>query len=126
MKSMKSMKLPKVFNNTPSFTRPVKGMMDKFVMGSATVGAKGQIVLPVNVRKAFNIVPGETLIVMSGPGRGGHGIMLLKTSSLAHMLEHIEETGKTIRSLVKAQGAGRGAHGKAGRGPGGKGAKRRR
>ncbi len=101
-------------------------MMNRFVMGSATVGAKGQIVLPVNVRKAFNIVPGETLIVMSSPGPRGHAIMLLKSSSLAHMLEHIEQTGKTIRSLVKAHGAGPMAHGKAGRGQGGKGVKRGR
>jgi AbrB family looped-hinge helix DNA binding protein len=100
-------------------------MMDRFVMGSATVGAKGQIVLPVNVRKAFGIVPGETLIVMSSPGRGGHGIMLLKTSSLAHMLEHIEQTGKTIRSLVKEQGTRREPLRMTGSGPAGKGKKGR-
>ena len=85
--------------------RPVKGMMDRFVIGSAKVGARGQIVLPVSVRRAFGILPGETLIVMSRPGPGGHAITLIKSSSLARMLEHIEETGKTIRSLVKAQGA---------------------
>jgi len=87
--------------------RPVKGMLDRFVMGSARVGARGQIVLPVSVRKAFGIVPGETLIVMSRPGPGGHAITLIKSSSLVQMLEHIEETGKRIRTLVKAQGAGR-------------------
>jgi len=81
--------------------------LDRFVMGSATVGARGQIVLPVNVRKAFGIVPGDTLIVMSRPGPGGHAITLIKSSALARMLEHIEETGKRIRSMVAAQKKGR-------------------
>ena len=78
-------------------------MMDRFVVGSATVGAKGQIVLPVNVRRAHGIVPGDTLIVMSRPGPGGNVIMLIRSSSLASILEHIEETGKRIRSMVDAQ-----------------------
>jgi AbrB family looped-hinge helix DNA binding protein len=78
-------------------------MMDRFVVGSATVGSKGQIVLPVNVRKAHGIVPGDTLIVMSRPGPGGKAIMLIRSSSLAGILEHIEETGKKIRSMVDAQ-----------------------
>jgi len=77
--------------------------MDRFVVGSATVGTKGQIVLPVNVRKAHGIVPGDTLIVMSRPGPGGNVIMLIRSSSLASILEHIEETGKRIRSMVVAQ-----------------------
>ena len=89
-------------------------MMDRFVAGSARVGARGQIVLPVNVRKAFGIVPGDTLIVMSRPGPGGHAITLIKSSSLASMLEHIEETGKRIRSIVDSQGRG----GTARKGPG--------
>jgi bifunctional DNA-binding transcriptional regulator/antitoxin component of YhaV-PrlF toxin-antitoxin module len=119
------MKKPKKLNNTPPLHRTVKGMMDRFVMGSAKVGARGQIVLPLNVRKAFDIVPGETLIVMSRPGPGGHAITLMKSSSLARMLEHIEETGERIRDLVKAQGAGREPVGAAKRAPAGKGRKGR-
>jgi len=90
----------------------VKGMLDRFVLGSATVGARGQIVLPVNVRKAFGIEPGDTLIVMSRPGPGGHAIMLIKSSSLEHMLEHIERTGESIRKLVRASERKRPASGK--------------
>jgi AbrB family looped-hinge helix DNA binding protein len=82
----------------------MNGMMERFVVGSATAGSKGQIVLPVNVRNAFDISPGETLIVMSRPGPCGHAIMLMKASELAGMLEHIEETGKRIRSLVRETG----------------------
>lgn len=90
--------------------------MDRFVMGSATVGARGQIVLPVNVRNAFGIVPGDTLIVMSRPGPGGHAITLIKSSALARMLEHIEETGKRIRSIVAVQERGRAPRKAPGRG----------
>ncbi len=88
----------------PRFTGSVDTMIERFVMGSTTVGSKGQIVLPVNVRKAFGIVPGDTLVVMSRPGPGGHAIMLIRASSLERMLEHIEETGDRIRSLVRASG----------------------
>lgn len=95
----------------------VIGTMDRFVMGSTKVGARGQIVLPVNIRKAFGIVPGDTLIVMSRPGPGGHAITLIRASSLAKMLEHIEETGQRIRSLVKESGTRRAS---------GKGAERRK
>ena len=98
-------------------TVTVIGTMDRFVMGSTRVGARGQIVLPVNIRKAFGIVPGDTLIVMSRPGPGGHAITLIRASSLAKMLEHIEETGQRIRTLVQESGSGRAT---------GKGAQRRK
>ena len=37
---------------------------DKF-MGSVKVGAKGQIVIPKEVREMFNIEPGDTLMLLA-------------------------------------------------------------
>jgi AbrB family looped-hinge helix DNA binding protein len=75
-------------------------MHGKPVIGSMTVGAKGQVVLPVEVRKACDIKPGDTLIVMARGGTGMAPITIMKSSSVAHMLDHLEETKNKIRSLV--------------------------
>jgi len=76
--------------------------MENFEIGSTRVGSRGQVVLPVGIRKACGIVAGDTLIVMARPGPGGLSILLMRSSSLASVMAHMEETGKKIRSLVKA------------------------
>lgn len=38
--------------------------------GSVTVGEKGQIVIPVEVRKMMGIVPGDKLLLLADPARG--------------------------------------------------------
>jgi len=43
--------------------------------GSATVGTKGQIVIPVKLRKYSNIKPGDTLMFIGEPRGGGFGVM---------------------------------------------------
>jgi AbrB family looped-hinge helix DNA binding protein len=94
-------------------------MHEGIIVGSATVGAKGQVVLPVNIRRRCDISPGETLIVMARPGPGGWSVALMKSSSLASMMEHMEATGKKIMSLVKKVNGGGGKSG--GERKGGKG-----
>jgi AbrB family looped-hinge helix DNA binding protein len=42
---------------------------DKY-MGSVKVGAKGQIVIPKEVREMFNIEPGDTLLLLADVERG--------------------------------------------------------
>ena len=39
--------------------------------GTATVGAKGQIVIPAEAREALGITEGDKLVVVSGPGEMG-------------------------------------------------------
>jgi len=79
-------------------------MHQVFEIGSTKVGTRGQVVLPVGIRKACGIVAGDTLIVMVRPGPGGLSISLMRATSLARMMEHMEETGKKIRSLVATSG----------------------
>ena len=45
-------------------------------IGIATVGTKGQIVIPQNVREMFGINPGDTVIVLADKNRG---IALMKS-----------------------------------------------
>lgn len=42
---------------------------DRFIV-STKVGSKGQIVIPVEARKMFNIKPGDTVMVLGDKSRG--------------------------------------------------------
>lgn len=42
---------------------------DRFIV-SVKVGAKGQIIVPVEARKMFNIKPGDTLMILGDKSRG--------------------------------------------------------
>lgn len=39
-------------------------------IGSVKVGAKGQIVIPKEVRDMFRINPGDSLMIVASPGKG--------------------------------------------------------
>ena len=43
---------------------------DKKYAGAVTVGTKGQIVIPKEVRELFGIEPGDTLILLADEARG--------------------------------------------------------
>lgn len=44
--------------------------MDKRYAGTVTVGAKGQIVIPKEVREMFGIRPGDALLLLADRERG--------------------------------------------------------
>jgi AbrB family looped-hinge helix DNA binding protein len=49
---------------------------DKFLFGVCKVGEKGQIVIPKEARKVFNINPGDSLLLV---GDTKKGLALVKT-----------------------------------------------
>lgn len=51
----------------------------KHIFGTVKVGQKGQIVLPVEARKIFNIKSGDSLLVL---GDESQGIAIVKSESL--------------------------------------------
>ena len=57
--------------------------------GSATVGAKGQIVIPVKLRKVFNIKPGDILFFLGKPEQEGFAIM--KPERMLTLQSELEE-----------------------------------
>ena len=77
--------------------------------GSATVGERGQVVLPVEARKLFEIESGDKLIVM-GVDKGFQSIVLMKSEAVTKMFEHLLDVEKTIKeggkSLEKMQKEG--------------------
>ena len=77
--------------------------------GSATVGERGQVVLPVEARKLFEIESGDKLIVMD-VDKGFQSIVLMKSEAVTKMFEHLLDVEKTIKeggkSLEKMQKEG--------------------
>jgi AbrB family looped-hinge helix DNA binding protein len=71
--------------------------------GSTTVGERGQIVLPVELRKKFKINAGDKLIVVGMTGRGksrAGRVMLLKAEVLNELMESMEEHQKAIKEIL--------------------------
>ncbi len=71
--------------------------------GAATVGERGQIVIPVEARKKYNIEPGDKILIMGAPHE--KGLMLVKIDAMREFmltllsdLQHLEreiQDGKT-------------------------------
>lgn len=83
--------------------------MEDALIGSTKVGARGQIVLPIDIRKQCGIEPGDTMIVMARKGPNGWSVMLMRSASLAPLLDHLQETEKKIRTLMSGEMLGKGA-----------------
>ena len=62
---------------------PPKG---KHIFGAVKVGDKGQIVIPREARKIFNIQPGDTLLVL---GDEAQGLALVKSDDFLALAEDI-------------------------------------
>ena len=58
----------------------------KHIFGMVKVGDKGQIVIPANARKIFDIQPGDNLIVL---GDEGQGIAIIKEKGLLNLLGNL-------------------------------------
>jgi AbrB family looped-hinge helix DNA binding protein len=54
--------------------------IDEIFFGTATVGERGQIVIPAEARKRLNINPGDKLLVMSHPT--ATGVLLCKIDAM--------------------------------------------
>jgi AbrB family looped-hinge helix DNA binding protein len=65
--------------------------------GATTVGQRGQIVLPADLRKERGIKPGDKLLVMSRP-ESGVPIILIDADSMAGMLT---EAGEALERISK-------------------------
>ena len=60
-------------------------MESKFI-GICKVGEKGQIVIPKEIRKMFDIKPGDLIVVLSDKERG---IALLKADEIENLTDKV-------------------------------------
>lgn len=63
--------------------------------GSTSVGARGQIVIPIKARKDFKIKNGEELLVF-----GAHG-KFIAVAKLSEMKEFLEELSLQFKEIEK-------------------------
>lgn len=65
--------------------------------GVATVGAKGQIVIPSEARKTLNIKPGDKLVIISGPAHHHKIMSLIPADDFSKFLNEFEEHIFTVK-----------------------------
>jgi AbrB family looped-hinge helix DNA binding protein len=66
--------------------------------GSATVGERGQVVLPIELRKKMQLEAGEKLIVMGTEGK--NIVLLLKADLLTHILGKMEKGQNELKKYL--------------------------
>ncbi|HET6746760.1 MAG TPA: AbrB/MazE/SpoVT family DNA-binding domain-containing protein [Candidatus Saccharimonadales bacterium] len=69
----------------------------KKLYGTATVGSKGQIVIPSDARKEMGIEEGDRLYVIGAPDGGFLG--LLKEEALQEMVQSMSAQIETFQSI---------------------------
>ena len=62
--------------------RRKKGPAGKYIFGTATVGEKGQIVIPKKARDQYGIKPGDEMIVLGDE----RGVAMLKSDLFLHLV----------------------------------------
>lgn len=61
--------------------------------GTATVGSKGQIVIPAEAREKIGLAEGSKLVIMSAPM--GDGIVAIKAERVASMMKGMSDMIKS-------------------------------
>jgi AbrB family looped-hinge helix DNA binding protein len=69
-----------------------------FCFETVKVGERGQVVIPLELRKRLGINPGDKLVALS---RHGRGLMLLKSDEVEAFLGHITEKMDKLKVEIK-------------------------
>lgn len=72
-------------------------IQNKRLYGTATVGTKGQIVIPAEAREELGIKPGDRLYAVCA--MNSIGIVFLKEESMEEMVEHLTAQVESFRAL---------------------------
>ncbi|MEO5950593.1 MAG: AbrB/MazE/SpoVT family DNA-binding domain-containing protein [Candidatus Saccharimonadales bacterium] len=72
-------------------------LYNKKLYGTATVGTKGQVVIPAEARESMGIEPGDRLYVVGSADSGFLG--LLKEAALERMVEHLTTEADNFRAI---------------------------
>jgi AbrB family looped-hinge helix DNA binding protein len=74
--------------------------------GTATIGTKGQIVIPVEAREELGLQPGDKVVVLGIKERGMVGVCKLESVErmLTSMSEHLDGMRKVLDESKEAKG----------------------
>lgn len=67
--------------------------------GTVTVGPKGQVVIPADVRENMGIKPGDKLVALYMSGK--NSVCFIPESSLQDLIDKMGEHLEQVRSIVK-------------------------
>lgn len=70
--------------------------------GTATVGSKGQVVIPAEAREALGIKSGDKLLVVGNPAR--KGVAFVKAAVVEKKLKDIQSGLIEVQNLTRAKG----------------------
>lgn len=73
-------------------------MHDKQLYGTATVGTKGQVVIPADAREALGIEPGDRLYVVGSKQRQFVGF--IKEDQLQEMVNHLTDNLEQYKDIL--------------------------
>ena len=73
-------------------------MHDKQLFGTATVGTKGQVVIPADAREALSIKTGDRLYVVGSKSKEWVGF--IKEEQLREMLEHPTDNIEQYKDIL--------------------------
>lgn len=73
-------------------------MHDKKLYGTATVGTKGQVVIPADAREELGIKSGDRLYVLGS--QQGKWIGLIQEEQLRSMLEHLTDNVEFFKDAL--------------------------
>ncbi|HRJ05999.1 MAG TPA: AbrB/MazE/SpoVT family DNA-binding domain-containing protein [Candidatus Saccharibacteria bacterium] len=74
------------------------GLHDKKLYGTATVGTKGQVVIPSDAREELEIKTGDRLYVIGSPSRKFVGF--IKEEQLRELVEHIASDMDSFKKFL--------------------------
>jgi len=72
---------------------------DKKLYGTATVGTKGQVVIPADARQNLGIETGDRLYVVGSEKSGWIGF--IKEDQLRNMVEHLTNNAESFRTILE-------------------------
>lgn len=73
-------------------------MHDKKLYGTATVGTKGQVVIPADARDELGIVTGDRLYVVGSNQKKWIGF--IKEDELRELIEHITDNVENYKQIL--------------------------
>ena len=71
----------------------------KKLYGTATVGSKGQIVIPADAREDLNLQPGDKLYIAGSPEK--QVLFCLKEEQLQNLIEKITSDAENAKSFIE-------------------------
>lgn len=73
---------------------------DKKLYGTATVGTKGQIVIPAEAREELNLRPGDKLYIAGSPSK--KVLFCLKEEQLEALVAKITSDAEAVKEMLKS------------------------